>query len=74
MFRTANNLYNVGLYNTRQTFFGSNGVTFLSYNELYEICKTNENYSLLPAKASQQILKEVEEATNSFQELVRKAY
>ena len=57
-------MFNVGLYESRQYFFNTKRV--LSYEKLYKLCKANENYSILPAQVSQQVLKSVNEAMKSF--------
>ena len=48
IFHIAKNLYNKGLYEARQPYI-RHGV-LLTYEKLYEICKSNENYSLLAAQ------------------------
>ena len=67
----AKNLYNVGLYNIRQHYFAEK--SFLSYESNYHVCKDNENYKLLQAGISQQILKVVDRSFKSFFNLVKKA-
>ena len=67
MCRLSRNLYNKGLFESRQYFFDKGKV--LPYNDLYKLCKDNENYSLLPAQTSQQVLKSVTEAMKSFMAL-----
>jgi putative transposase len=62
--RCSKNLYNVGLYTTRQWFF-DNG-EFLKYPKNYHLCKTNENYKVLQAATAQQTLKFVERNMRSF--------
>jgi IS605 OrfB family transposase len=69
--RYAKNLYNVALYELRQYFFDTGKL--LSYNKLYHICKTNENYKYIQAGVSQQILQRAYEAMKSFLELRKKA-
>lgn len=71
MCRYANNLYNVGLYNIRQHYF--NTKTFLTYESNYHVCKSNENYALLQAGVSQQILRVVDRSFKSFFNLIKKA-
>ena len=71
MCRYANNLYNVGLYHIRQHYF--NTKTFLRYESNYHECKTNENYGLLQAGISQQILRVADRSFKSFFNLVKKA-
>lgn len=67
----AKNLYNVGLYHVRQHYFTEK--TFLSYESNYHVSKTNENYGLLQAGVSQQILKVVDRSFKSFFNLIKKA-
>jgi len=50
-------LYNVGLYELRQTLF--NQSEFLNYKVLYQKMKTNENWTALPRKISNQVWKQV---------------
>lgn len=71
MLQYSNNLYNQGLYQTRQYFFKNDEQ--LSYDKNYHICKTNENYKLLQAGVSQQVLKDVAAVFKSFMELDKKA-
>lgn len=70
MCRYSNNLYNVALYNIRQHYF--NTKQFLTYESNYHECKTNENYSLLQAGISQQIMKVVDRGFKSFFNLLKK--
>ncbi|WML31447.1 transposase [Neobacillus sp. OS1-32] len=67
----AKNLYNVGLYNIRQHYFVEKN--FLKYEANYHVAKTNENYKLLQAGVSQQILKVVDRSFKSFFNLIKKA-
>jgi len=67
----SKNLYNVGLYNIRQYYFVNK--LFLKYESNYHVCKTNENYKLLQAGISQQILKIVDRSFKSFFNLIKKA-
>ena len=67
----ARNLYNVGLYSIRQHFFAQK--RHLRYESNYHICKDNENYKLLQAGVSQQILKTVDRSFKSFFALIKKA-
>ena len=69
MFCAANNLYNVGLYYARQTFFAQH--VFPSYNATEKECKKNENYGLLPAQGAQQVLLEVSEAIKGYLALTK---
>lgn len=66
----SNNLYNVALYNIRQHYF--NTKKFLTYESNYHECKTNENYGLLQAGISQQIMKVVDRSFKSFFNLIKK--
>lgn len=62
--RYSKNLYNVALYALRQYFFETGRL--LSFNKLYKITKTNENYTMLQAGVSQQILRKAYETMKSF--------
>lgn len=66
----ANNLYNVGLYQIRQHFFATG--KYLRYEENYHLCKGNENYKLLQAGVSQQILRICDHSIQSFFALLSK--
>lgn len=66
----SNNLYNVALYNIRQHYFSTK--KFLTYESNYHECKTNENYGLLQAGISQQIMKVVDRSFKSFFNLIKK--
>ena len=66
----ANNLYNVGLYQIRQHFFAKH--QYLRYAENYHLCKGNENYRLLQAGVSQQILRNCDHSFKSFFALLGK--
>ena len=66
----ANNLYNVGLYQIRQHFFATH--QYLRYEENYHLCKGNENYKLLQAGISQQILRICDRSFKSFFALLGK--
>lgn len=70
MCRYSNNLYNVALYNIRQHYL--NTKQFLTYESNYHECKTNENYALLQAGISQQIMKVVDRSFKSFFNLIKK--
>lgn len=70
MCQYSNNLYNVALYNIRQHYF--NTKQFLTYASNYHKCKTNENYALLQAGISQQIMKVVDRSFKSFFNLLKK--
>jgi putative transposase len=60
----SKNLYNQGLYNTRQYFFENN--RFLQYPTNYHLCKGSENYKMMQASTAQQSLKFVERSMRSF--------
>jgi len=62
--RASKNLYNLGLYNTRQHYFQNN--EFLKYPQNYHLCKDDPNYKLMQAAASQQSLKYVERSMRSW--------
>gem|GEM_PF-1275329 len=62
--RYSKNLYNQGLYNTRQMFFNNN--RFLKYPDNYHLCKSSENYKMMQAATAQQSLKFVERNMRSF--------
>lgn len=70
MCRYSNNLYNVALYTIRQHYFSTK--QFLTYESNYHECKMNENYGLLQAGISQQILKVVDRSFKSFFNLLKK--
>ena len=71
MCQYSNNLYNVALYNIRQYYFQEK--KFLTYENNYHTCKQNENYKLLQAGISQQILRVVDRNFKSFFNLIKKA-
>ena len=62
--RCSKNLYNQGLYQTRQYFFENNA--FLQYPKNYHLCKDSENYKMLQAATAQQSLKFVERGMRSW--------
>ena len=67
----SNNLYNYGLYNVRQQYF--NAKTYLTYFSNAKLCKDNENYKLLQAGISNQVLNTVDHNFKSFFALIKKA-
>lgn len=71
MCKYSNNLYNVAMYNIRQYFFLEK--KFLTYESNYHECKANENYGLIQAGISQQILKVADRSFKSFFNLIKKA-
>lgn len=70
MCQYSNNLYNVALYSIRHHYF--NTKKFLTYESNYHECKENENYALLQAGISQQIMKVVDRSFKSFFNLLKK--
>lgn len=62
--RYAKNLYNVALYNIRQHFFATGKL--LSYAKNCKLCKTNENYKMIQAGVSQQIIRVATQSFKSF--------
>lgn len=66
----SNNLYNVALYNIRQYYFSTK--KFLTYENNYHVCKTNENYGLLQAGVAQQTMKVADRSFKSFFNLLKK--
>ncbi|MBO7712169.1 MAG: transposase [Methanobrevibacter sp.] len=67
----SKNLYNVTLYNIRQYYFTEK--KHLRYESNYHVTKDNENYKLLQAGVSQQTMKIVDRAFQSFFALIQKA-
>jgi len=67
----SNSLYNTGVYLSRQQYF-ENGFS-LSYAQLCQDLKVDENYKIMHSQAGQQTLKSVAEAFKSFQALEKKA-
>ncbi|MBR4151611.1 MAG: transposase [Selenomonadaceae bacterium] len=68
----SKNLYNVTLYNIRQYYFAEK--KYLRYESNYHVTKDNENYKLLQAGVSQQTMKVVDRAFQSFFALTEKAH
>ncbi|MGA7938184.1 MAG: hypothetical protein WCA35_31835, partial [Kovacikia sp.] len=71
LFRLSKNLYNVGLYSVRQSFFQER--KYLQYEGNYQQCKGNENYKLLNTDIAQQTLKVVDRTFKSFYGLLKAA-
>lgn len=71
MCRYSNNLYNYALYCVRQYWFENKKC--LPYEEKYHVCKENENYKLIQAGLSCQVLKIVDRSFKSFFNLLKKA-
>jgi len=66
--RYSKDLYNVALYNTRQHYFKTGKL--LSYAKNCALCKENENFKMLQAGISQQIIRM---ATQSFKSFLHKS-
>jgi len=62
----SKNLYNAALYESRQAFIHQ-GV-YIPYEEMDKRMKQHEAYKALPAKVSQQVLKQLAEVWKSFKE------
>ena len=69
MCRLSKNLYNYALYQTKIYFEQTR--KFLTYNINYHICKTNENYQLLPTQIGQNTMMVVERNFKSYFGLLR---
>ena len=67
----SKNLYNAALYVIRQSYIFER--SYLSYTEMDKRMQEHEAYKTLPAKVSQQVLKQLDKAWQSFFE-ARKAY
>jgi putative transposase len=63
---SSKHLYNKALYVTRQAFF-QNG-SFLSYRALYHALKCEPEYTILPRKVAQWVLKQVCAAWDSYRQ------
>ncbi len=60
----SKNLYNAALYEMRQAFIHQGKRLF--YNQLDKLMQSHEAYGALPAKVSQQVLKQLDEAWNDY--------
>src|SRR5713226_9765093 len=60
----SKNLYNAALYEIRQSYIQEG--KYLNYNEMDRRMQPHEAYKALPAKVSQQILKQLHEAWVSY--------
>lgn len=60
--RISKNLKNQVLYEIRQKFFSDK--SYLSYNEVYKLLKTSDNYKLLQSNMAQQIMKKLMQSLN----------
>src|SRR5712692_8232226 len=67
----SKNLYNAALYEIRQSFIHEG--KYLNYNEMDRRMQSHEAYKALPAKVSQQVLKQLDNNWTSFFE-AREAY
>jgi len=67
--RNSKDLYNKALYTIREHFFSTK--KYLPYKEVYNLLKSSEEYKKLPSNASQQTLKQVDNAFKSFFELLK---
>lgn len=67
--RNSKDLYNKALYTIRQHFFSTK--SYLPYKEVYHLLKETEEYKRLPSNASQQTLKQVDNAFKSFFKLLK---
>src|SRR5579883_567347 len=60
----SKNLYNAALYEIRQAFIHHG--TYLDYNEMDRCMQSHEAYQALPAKVSQQVLRQLDNNWTSF--------
>ena len=60
----SKNLYNLGVYHCRQAFFNKRPVP--SFNQLYHLLKTTNDYKALPAKVSQLTIKQIAKSFKSY--------
>jgi len=65
----SKDLYNKALYTIRQHFFSTK--EYLPYKEVYKLLKGSEEYKRLPSNASQQTLKQIDNAFKSFFKLLK---
>ncbi|MBV9019190.1 MAG: transposase [Ktedonobacteraceae bacterium] len=65
----SKNLYNAALYEIRQAFF-ADGI-WLRYSEMDKRMQSHEAYKALPAKVSQQVLKQLDDAWTAFFEALQ---
>ena len=69
LFRNSKNLYNRGLYLIRQEFFNTG--TYLPYNKLYHLIKSEPTFKQLPSQVAQQTLKVLHQNFKSFFKLLK---
>ncbi len=62
--RASKDLYNKALYTIRQHFFEHK--EYLNYTKIYHLLKSSDEYKRLPTNASQQTLKQADNAFKSF--------
>lgn len=60
----SKNLYNIANFHIRQEFIKNN--KYLNYNDVYKILKSGVDYKALPAKVSQEILRQVDTVWQTF--------
>ena len=60
----SKNLYNCAIYQCRQAFFNNQPVP--SFNQLYQLLKSGDDYKALPAKVSQLVIKQVSKSFKSY--------
>jgi putative transposase len=60
----SKNLYNAGLYEIRQSFIHER--KYLNYNEVQRRMQAHEAYRALPAKVSQQVLRQLDHDWDAF--------
>ena len=65
----SKDLYNKALYTIKQHFFSTK--EYLPYPEVYRLLKSSEEYKKLPSNASQQTLKQIDNAFKSFFKLLK---
>src|ERR1700730_12807959 len=60
----SKNLYNAALYEIRQAFIHEG--KYLTYNQMDKRMQSHEAYKALPAKVSQQVLRQLADAWESY--------
>ncbi|MDJ0742892.1 MAG: transposase [Xenococcaceae cyanobacterium MO_167.B27] len=60
----SKNLYNCAIYQCRQAFF--QGKAIPSFNQLYHLLKTGDDYKALPSKVSQLVIKQASKSLKSY--------
>lgn len=74
--RNSKLLYNKAQFLCRQNFFKNKNSkdllkTFLFYNQLYSLLKNSTEYKSLPAQASQQVLKQVDDTWKGYRKSIK---